>query len=47
MSVFGDIFKFLSTDINILGFHITFFQLIIFDCLSCGVGYLIGNFFKR
>lgn len=47
MGVYGQFFDFFSRKFSLLGFDISFFQVVVFSALSMCVGYLIGSIFKK
>lgn len=47
MAVFGEFFKFFGNTFSVLGFNISFFQIVVFGAICSGVGYIIGTFFRR
>lgn len=47
MSVYGEFFNFMMRKFSLLGYSVSFFDVIAFGVLCSLVGYIIGAFFKR
>ena len=47
MSVYGEFFNFMSKSFNLLGYNVSFWQVIVFGALCSFAGYIIGSFFKK
>lgn len=47
MSAYKGFFDFMFMQFNLLGYNISFWQVIVFGCIATMVGYFIGSFFKK
>lgn len=47
MGVYAQFFEFMTRNFSLLGYSVSFWQVIVFGALCSFAGYLIGSFFKK
>lgn len=47
MAVYSEFFNFMTKNFNLLGYSVSFWQVIVFGFVCSIAGYIIGSFFKK